>query len=162
MLDYFELSALGDGTLVDVATEHELDSCGRKALQHQVAAAHGTFVSGTPGRCSEMVMKRRSPQRSSLGTFQLGYESLELGRLESAALLTPRPDRGQSNDSEPTGDVDRLRGSEDTIPLFAGPREAGREDVRNVMVPRNGEEWQADALEQLARPLELRPGDRGA
>jgi hypothetical protein len=25
------------------------------------------------------------------------------------------------------------------------------------MVPRNGEEWQTDALEQLASPLELRP-----
>jgi hypothetical protein len=141
LLDYFELSALGNGTLVDVATENELDSCGRKALQHQVAPPHGTLMSGTPRRCSEMMMKRRRPQRPSLGAFQLGYEALELGRFESAALLTPRPDRVQPNDSEPTRDVDRLRRSEDTIPLIAGPGEARREDVRNIMVPRNGEEW---------------------
>ena len=114
-------------------------------------------MSGTPRRCSEMMMKRRRPQRPSLGAFQLGYEALELGRFESAALLTPRPDRVQPNDSEPTRDVDRLRRSEDTIPLFAGPGEARREDVRNIMVPRNGEEWQTEAFEQLADPFELRP-----
>jgi hypothetical protein len=79
VLDYFELSALGDSTLVDVATENELDSCGHEALQHEVSAAHGTLMCGTPRRCGEMMMKRRCPQRPRLGIFQLGYEALELG-----------------------------------------------------------------------------------
>ena len=50
MLDYLELSALGYGTLVDVAAENELDSCGRKSLQHDVALAHRPLVGGTPRR----------------------------------------------------------------------------------------------------------------
>ena len=160
MLDHLELSALGYGTLVDVAAKNELDSCGRKSLQHHVALTHGTLMRGTPGWCSEVVMKRRRPQGSSRGIFQLGYEAVELGRFERAALLTPRPNRVQSDDREPIGYVDGFRRSEDTFPLLSRPREARREDIRNVMVPRNGEEGEPEALEQLTGPLELRRGDR--
>jgi len=71
--------------------------------------------------------------------------------------MAPWSDRVQSNDRQLTGDVDGLRGSEDTIPLFAGPREARRENVRNVMVPWNCEEGETDALEQLASALEFWP-----
>ena len=101
MLDHFELTALGDGTLMDMAAQNELDACGSKPLQHQVASAHGALVCGTPGWCRQVVMKRRRPQGTGLGSLELGREAVELGRVERAALLTPRPDRVQSNDREP-------------------------------------------------------------
>jgi hypothetical protein len=44
---------------VDVAAENELDSCGSKTLQHNVAPVHRAFVGGTPRRRGEMVMERR-------------------------------------------------------------------------------------------------------
>jgi len=46
-------------------------------------------------------MKRRRPQGTGLGSLELGREAVELGRVERAALLTPRPDRVESNDREP-------------------------------------------------------------
>ncbi len=88
--------------------------------------------------------------------FESWPEAVELGRFERAALLTPRPDRVQSNDREPSRDVDRLRRSKDTVPLFASAREACRKGVRDVMVPRHREEWETQAVEQLASVLELR------
>jgi len=61
VLDYFELSTLGDGTLMDMAAQNEFHSGGREPLKHEVALAHGAFACGTPGRRSEMVMKSRRP-----------------------------------------------------------------------------------------------------
>ena len=71
--------------------------------------------------------------------------------------MAPWPDRVQSNDGQLTGDVDGLRRFEDTIPLFTRPREARRENVRNIVVPWNREEGETDALEQFASALELWP-----
>ena len=51
--------------------------------------------------------------------------------------------------------MDLLDGSEDALPFCEGSREAGRERVRDVVVPRNHEVLRVEALEDLTRLLEL-------
>jgi hypothetical protein len=58
VLHNLELSALGDGGLMDVPAENELYTRGREFLEHDVAAADGTLAGGTPGRRCKMVVQR--------------------------------------------------------------------------------------------------------
>ena len=157
VVDDLELPALGDGALVHVAAENELDSCGRKALEHEVAPADGTLVRGAPGRRRKVMMERGRPQHPGGSSSELGRETLELRRLERAALLTPRPHRVQADDRQALRRVDGLGRPEDTFPLHTRLREACRERVRNVVVSRDREEGEPEAPEQLVRALELGP-----
>jgi hypothetical protein len=58
VLHNLELSALGDGGLMDVPAENELYTRRRESLEHDVAAADGTLAGGTPGRRCKMVVQR--------------------------------------------------------------------------------------------------------
>ena len=155
VLDHFELSTLGNRALMDVAAQHELHSGGREPLQ-------------APGRaCARDACVRRAravrrdgggaprPQRARRRSVELRREAVELGPIDCASLLTPRANRVHSDDREPIGRVDGLCRSEDTFPRLASPREACREDIRNVVVSRNREQRETEAFEQLTRPLEL-------
>ncbi len=50
-----------------------------------------------------------------------------------------------------------LRLSEDVFPVGERPGEARRERVRDVVVPGNGQKWQAEAAEEGRRRLQLLP-----
>ena len=103
-----------------------------------------------------MVQSNR-PQRSLRRTLERRREAVELRRLDRTALLAPRPDRVEPGDCKPVGRVCGLGRTEDAFPLFARPGEACREDVRNVVVPRNREKREGETLEQLVGALELFP-----
>ena len=91
-----------------------------------------------------------------LRSFELRRETVQLRRFERASLLTPGAHRVHSDDGEAFGGVHGLCRSEDTLPRRPSLREARREHVRDVVVSGNCEQRKTEALEHLARTLELR------
>ena len=103
-----------------------------------------------------MVVKGNDPQSGVRCLAQSSRRSLQSVGVDRAALLTPWAHRVQSHDDEPVRLPNRLRRSEDALPLCKGSRKACREGVGDVVVPGHGEIRDAEAFEDLARPFELR------
>jgi len=103
-----------------------------------------------------VVVKGNDPQSGVRCLAQSSRRSLQSVGVDRAALLTPWAHRVQSHDDEPVRLPNRLRRSEDALPLCKGSRKACREGVGDVVVPGHGEIRDAEAFEDLARPFELR------
>ena len=95
---------------------------------------------------------------SQRGGWRIAYarsRPVQCPLLDSASLLTPWAHGVQPHDDEPVRLVNRLRRSEDALPLCERSREAGRDGVGDVVVPGHCEVRDAESFENRARPFEL-------
>ena len=74
---------------------------------------------------------------------------------QCAALLSPWPHGVEADDEELSIGELRLGWSDAALPGSEGRREARRDGVRDVVIPRDGEQRQIEGLETLRRSLEL-------
>jgi hypothetical protein len=149
-----ELVPLAHRGLVDVAGEDQLRSRLDERGQHVVPPRDG-LLPRPPGRADQLVVEDHDPQRSGWGLGELGRRAVELVLAQPARLVTPRADGVEADDQQPFRAVDRLGRLPEPLELRERPREPGGEGVRDVVVPRDREQGQAEAAEEARRPLVL-------
>ena len=150
-----KLADLRYGRLVHVPTRDELDTGGSKLAEDGATAPERTLARSPPRRCRQMMVESHHAQRARRRIAQVGGCSFEVGLSERPALLAPRANRAQADDDELVRGVNRVDRSEHTLPLGEGPREAGGDRVRDVVVTRDREKRDVNALEERTRPFEL-------
>ena len=102
-----------------------------------------------------MVVERDHSQSVGGGLLQPSQSARQRFVLESAALLAPATNGVQADDDDTVSCVGRLRLSEDMLPIGECPGEPCGNGVRDVMVPRNRQEWQPDPPEELRSRFQL-------
>lgn len=140
---------------MDVTAYDQLDAGIAERREHLVAVTKGPFAGGTPGRRGEVVVESHDAKCALGSTDECSCGMGERVLREGSALLAPGTDGVEPHDEQRIGPKDRLHPCEDRIPAVERAREAGRQRVRDVVVPGNGENGEPDAVEQDARRPEL-------
>ena len=81
--------------------------------------------------------------------------SSDLRGLESTPLVEPRSDGVEADHREFVGGVLGLCWPDDVLPFGESRPEAGRERIRDVVIPRNREHWHLETLQERPSLLEL-------
>jgi hypothetical protein len=149
VLERLELAALGDPRLVHVAAEDQLGARLGERAEDAVAVSQRSLPSRAPGRSGELVVQRHYAEATGWSTGESLSGAGERGSGERAALLAPRPHGAQSDAEEVLRAVGGLRRLEDSFPDGEGAGEPRRGGVRDVVVPRYGEERGAEGAEDL-------------
>ena len=150
-----ELAALGDGRLVDMAADDQLRARAGQGREHVVSRAEWPLAGGPPGRRGEVVVESDDAKGSLGGLCELRRGAPKLVDGESASLLAPGPDGVEADDDQVVRAEDGLGFAEHLVPALERAREARRRRIGDVVVARNRQDWEADAVEQGARALEL-------
>ena len=152
--DDLELVALADRGLMDVAGEDQLGA-GIDEPGEYVGPTTDRLLAGSPGSAEEVVVQdddlegaRRRPREQRGGM-------VDLFGANAAGLVAPGPDGVQPDDVEVIRAVDRLARAPAALELVEGAGEAGEWGVGDVVVPRNGENGRAEALEEVRGPVVL-------
>jgi hypothetical protein len=100
-------------------------------------------------------MQRDDAKRLLCALLEPRHCQLEPRPVERAALLAPGTNRAQPGDDEVLGGVERLRGAEHALPRRERPGEPGRHRVRDVVIARDDEEWEAEPSQERRGVLKL-------
>jgi hypothetical protein len=139
---------LTDGGLVDVAGKDQLGAGVHEPSEH-AAAVSDLSLARAPG-CSEEVVVQDDDLESVGGSLgQAARRVLEVGAVDPASLVEPRSHGVQTDDVQLLRAVRRLRGLPVTLELLVGARESRDGRIRDVVIPGNGEDWSAEALEEV-------------
>ncbi len=150
-----ELGNDGDRCLVHVAADHEIDTGVDERAQDLATPAERSLARGAPGRPGEVMVESHDAEGAVGRLAHASQHPRESGLAHCAALLPPWPNGVEPGNEEIGVDELRLGWSDDAFPRGERRREARREGVRDVVIPRNGEQRQLESLETLRRPLEL-------
>jgi hypothetical protein len=154
LLEHLELVPLVDRTLVDVATEDQLDAGGSKRVQEVPTARNRPLVRRAPGRVREMLVQDRDAQRAFFCPVERSPRTLQLLRPDGSALVPERAGGVQPDDMEPGQGGDGLGRLPDVLELRPGPEEPPWR-VREVVVSGHGKDRRPEPAEESRRALEL-------
>ncbi len=140
---------------MDVSADHELGTGRHESTQDLVAPAERQLACDAPGRRSQMVVQRDDAQRVGRSLLEPLRAEREAVVVDRTSLLTPRAYRIEPDDDDVLGDVYRLRGAEDALPLVECACETRGEGIRNVVIARNDQERQREPAQKLRGDLEL-------
>jgi hypothetical protein len=134
-----ELVPLADRGLVDVAGEDQLGARFDERGEDVVAPCHG-LLPRPPRGADQVVVEGDDAERAGRRRGEQRGRVIELALAQPARLVAPGAHRVEADDQEALGPVDGLGRVPEPLELVERAREARREAIRDVVVPRDREQ----------------------